>query len=109
MAAGMKTGGRRKGTPNKKTAEIKDKIADLLGQYQQDQMFDDFMYLRPSERLKLFASLSEFLAPKLNRTTVEKDEEELDAGKKTDYSALSTDEKIQLLKLIRKARGENDT
>lgn len=106
MATGQKTGGRKKGTPNKKTTEVRDKISDLLGQYKQDQMVEDFMELRAGERLKLFASLSEFLAPKLNRTTVEADEPEPAPDETTDYSRLSTADKIQMLKLIRKAKGE---
>ena len=72
-----KTGGRRKGTPNYTTTEVKDKIADLLGQYEPEKMFSDFMELKPSERLKLFASLAEFLAPKQNRTTIEAEEKAL--------------------------------
>ena len=74
MGKRRKTGGRAKGTPNLATTEIKDKIADLLGQYEPKQMFSDFMELKASERLKLFASLAEFLAPKQNRTTIEADE-----------------------------------
>ena len=105
MATGQKTGGRKKGTPNKKTAEVKDKISDLLNQYQQDQMVADFMELKASERLKLFASLAEFLAPKHSRTTVEIEEEPANE-EKTDYSLLSIEENIQLLRLIKKARGE---
>ena len=106
MATGRKTGGRKKGTPNKKTAEVKDKIADLLGQYGQEQMVEDFMELRAGDRLKLFASLSEFLAPKLNRATVDAGEAKPTPDETPDYSHLSTDEKIQLLTLIRKAKGE---
>lgn len=71
MARGKKTGGRKKGTLNKATIEVKDKIADLIEEYSQEQMLADFMELKASERLKLFASLAEFLAPKQNRTTIE--------------------------------------
>lgn len=77
MARGKKTGGRKKGTPNFTTVEVKDKIAELLDQYKQEQMFSDFMELKASERLKLFASLAEFLAPKQNRTTIEREDEAL--------------------------------
>lgn len=74
MTRGKKTGGRKKGIPNKATAEVKDKIAELLRQYEQEKMFADFMELKASERLKLFTSLAEFLAPKQNRTTIEAEE-----------------------------------
>lgn len=75
MARGKKTGGRKKGTPNQSTAEVRDKIAGLIGQYQPEQMFADFMELKPIERLKLIATLAEFITPKQTRTTVEQEDQ----------------------------------
>lgn len=72
MARGKKTGGRKRGTPNKGNAEVKEKIAILFGGYSQEQMEADFMELRPLERLKLYATLAEFITPKQNRETVER-------------------------------------
>lgn len=74
MAKGKKSGGRRKGTPNKATVEIKDKIAAFLNEYSQEQMTIDLKELRPLERLKMFTSLVEFIVPKQNRTTIEQED-----------------------------------
>ena len=71
MARGRKTGGRKKGTPNILTTDVKNKIVDLLDRYSLDQMLTDLMELKPRERLKLFATLAEFITPKQNRTTIE--------------------------------------
>ena len=77
MARGKKTGGRKTGTPNKATVEVKDKIAALLNEYSQEQMIADLMELKPLERLKTFTTLAEYLTPKQNRTTIEQEGETL--------------------------------
>lgn len=67
-----KTGGRKKGTPNKDTKELREKISDLI-----DNNFDsiqsDMDSLTPEKRLDFLAKLFEYSLPKLNRT-------ELDTG-----------------------------
>ena len=75
MARGKKTGGRKKGTPNKATIEVKDKISALLDEYSQKQMVADLMGLKPLDRLKMFTSLAEYILPKQNRTTIEQEGE----------------------------------
>ncbi|WP_017732534.1 hypothetical protein [Nafulsella turpanensis] len=75
MARGKKTGGRKRGTPNKATAEVKDKIAAVFSEYGQEQMLADFMDLKPLERLRLFASLAEYLTPKQTRASDEQKNE----------------------------------
>ena len=74
MARGKKTGGRKRGTPNKATKatiEIKEKIVSLLHEYSEEQMIGDLKELKPLDRLKMFTSLVEYIVPKQNRTTLE--------------------------------------
>jgi hypothetical protein len=75
MARGKKTGGRRKGTPNKVTVQVKDKIATLFDDYDQEQMQADFMQLKPLDRLKMLVSLAEYVIPKQSRATIEQENE----------------------------------
>lgn len=67
----QKTGNRKKRVTEKITVDVKAKINCLLSRYHSDQMFADFMELKPGERLKIFASFAEYSAPKLNRTELE--------------------------------------
>lgn len=63
MAKGVKTGGRRTGTPNKTTASIRALIGDLTsGLYQ--TVLQDIEELEPNERVKVWLKLCEFCAPK---------------------------------------------
>lgn len=78
MAKGRKTGGRRKGSPNKVTREFRETVRMLLEENQ-----DNFSrWLKsvaeggddrkpdPGRALDLCAKLAEFAAPKLARTEV---------------------------------------
>lgn len=64
-----------RGTPNKATIEVKDKVFALFGEYDQEQMQAGFRKIQPLERLKMFASLAEYLTPKQNRATIEQENE----------------------------------
>jgi hypothetical protein len=65
MAIGKKTGGgTRKGKPNKNTAPIKAKVAQLLSEYSLDQMKSDLDSISPAERLKIVSGLIGFVLPK---------------------------------------------
>ena len=60
-----KTGGRKKGTPNKATMFGTQTIMDLLDDYQQSGlMAQDFKALKPSERMTLMKDLAGFIIPK---------------------------------------------
>lgn len=63
----QKTGGRTKGTPNKDTKELRERISELI-----DNNFDsiqsDIDSLTPEKRLDFLAKLFEYSLPKLNRT-----------------------------------------
>jgi len=64
MAKGIKTGGRKKGTPNKITAEIKELITEFInGNF--EQMQKDFESLDSRERVKFYIDLLPYALPKL--------------------------------------------
>lgn len=70
MAIGKKTGGRLKGTVNKKTAIQKSRAEKIL-QLIDDQYFEkDIKRLTPGQRMDLYASMMEYVAPKLSRTAI---------------------------------------
>jgi hypothetical protein len=66
-----KTGGKKKGTPNKVTATIRDKFQQLLDGYSIEQMVKDLQEIEsPKDRMMIISNLSEFLVPKLSRAEV---------------------------------------
>ena len=62
-----KTGGRKKGTANKKTTENKDRINRILGYIDDKYLIEDIDNLSSSERVKTYVSLMEYVVPKLAR------------------------------------------
>lgn len=72
MAIGRKTGGRVKGTPNKSTAERRERVSAVL-----NLLFEsvevDIKQLSPKDRTNLLTDLLEFDIPKLNRTEVKQE------------------------------------
>lgn len=62
----QKYGGRKKGTPNKDTKELRERISDLI-----DNNFDsiqaDLDQLEPKEKLDFLIKLFEYALPKLQR------------------------------------------
>ncbi len=64
---GIKTGGRTKGTPNKITAEIREKFATLVND-NIGKLQDDIDTLKPLERIKIMIELSKFVIPTLKET-----------------------------------------
>lgn len=60
-----KTGGRQKGTPNKKTAFGAEYIESLLNDYKESGlMAKDFMEVEPKDRLIIMKDLVNYLVPK---------------------------------------------
>ena len=63
MAYGQKTGGRKAGTPNKVTSDLKDRIVALI-----DERFDSIAYdmelLEPKDRVASYLKLLEYVLPK---------------------------------------------
>ncbi len=62
MAQGIKTGGRQKGTPNKTTTEIKELIAQFVGNNLED-IQDNYNQLEPEKKLHFFEKILKFVLP----------------------------------------------
>lgn len=72
MAKGKKTGGRKKGTPNKSTTLGKEVIVSLLADYSSsDLMTSDFMALEPKDRLVIAERLMQYTMPKMQATAID--------------------------------------
>ena len=80
MAQGRKTGGRKKGSKNKVTTELKDWIKSLL-EANTKQLEEDLQQLEPHQRWQVVSKLLEFSIPK---------QRAIDA--KIDYSNLSDEQ-----------------
>ena len=63
----VKTGGRKKGTPNKTTGQFKESI-DLILESELERFKTDLDQLEPKERVNVILKLLEFTVPKLQRT-----------------------------------------
>lgn len=64
MAKRIKTGGRELGTPNKLTADLRERISDFLNE-NWEQIEKDFKTLEPEKRVMLFEKLLQFTLPRL--------------------------------------------
>lgn len=72
MAKGKKTGGRKKGTPNKSTTLGKEVIVSLLADYSSSGlMTSDFMALDPKDRLVIAERLMQYTMPKMQATAID--------------------------------------
>ena len=67
-----KTGGRKKGTPNKTTAEIREKYKMLISE-SIDTLKEDIDQLEPKDRIKAILELSKFVLPTLKATDLKID------------------------------------
>ena len=65
---GVKSGGRTKGTPNKKTADVLDRVSHVLEIIESNHLESDIKKLTPGQRMTLYSDLLEYKAPKLSRT-----------------------------------------
>lgn len=64
MKQRQKTGGRAKGTPNKATAELRDRFTSLL-ESNFDTIQSDLNTLEPKDRIKTILEISKFVIPTL--------------------------------------------
>ena len=72
MALGKKTGGRKKGIPNKSTLLGKEVIVALLTDYSDSGlMTSDFMALDPKDRLIIAEKLMQYTMPKMQATAID--------------------------------------
>lgn len=72
MATGTKTGGRKVGTPNKVTNELREKFTLLL-EDNIDKLQSDLDLLEPKDRLKTLLEISKFVIPTLKSTELTTD------------------------------------
>lgn len=70
MAKGEKTGGRIRGTPNKKTAEALSRAERVLQLIEKDYFEKDIKTISSAQRLDLYSSMLEYVAPKLSRQEI---------------------------------------
>jgi len=70
MAKGHKTGGRKQGTPNKVTTDIREAYQKLIEKNinKFDKWIDEVATKDPAKALTIIIELSEFIVPKLSRT-----------------------------------------
>ena len=64
-----KTGGRKKGTANKATTNIRDSFKKLI-ENNLEQLEEDLLVLKPSERIRAITELSKFCVPTLKSVDV---------------------------------------
>jgi len=71
---GIKTGGRTKGTPNKITNAVKERLENLI-----DGLVSslDINHLNPNQRIKLLQIALQYTLPRLQATVVKNDTEDL--------------------------------
>ena len=65
--------GREKGSQNKATAAVKERIEQVLSDLD-TTLTADLKALKPDQRVELWAKLQEFIRPKLSRTALAADE-----------------------------------
>ena len=91
-----KTGGRKKGTPNKTTSSIRSRIQSLVDD-EYDAVLEDMKKLSPKDRVSAFISLLEFVLPKLNRSEIEDISFDIDG-----FLQLSKEERLQRIAALEK-------
>lgn len=76
-----KIGGRKKGTPNKTTKELKEHVISLLNSHEADvsSWFDKVAETKPEKALELYIKLLQFVLPKTREQELHKDQEPLSA------------------------------
>ena len=68
----IKTGGRQKGTPNKVTSDLRQRINTFLSD-NWESLQKDFEQLEPKDRLNFYEKLLQFGLPKLQSTQLTSD------------------------------------
>ena len=68
-----KVGGRKKGTPNKKTAMNRELISDILNE-NVDRFRTQLLYLKPKDYCETILSLMKFVIPQLSSVSWESSE-----------------------------------
>jgi hypothetical protein len=70
---GQKTGGRKKGTPNKATSETRNVVAAFVNDNASEvqALWAKVAENDPARALELYAKIAEFALPKLSRSTID--------------------------------------
>lgn len=68
---GIKSGGRQKGSLNKKTQAMMERAERVLKMIERDYLDDDIEKLTSSQRMMLYADMMEYVVPKLARVSHE--------------------------------------
>lgn len=71
-----KTGGRKKGTPNKTTAEIRQAISDIVSM-NIDTLNEDIQSLDPKDRIKFIIDLVNYVLPKIQSIEMKEPERQI--------------------------------
>lgn len=72
MAKGKKTGGRKPGTPNKTSAEVRSKLSKVVSDYYNSKTFEeDIADLDPKDRVQVMEKLASYVLPKMQATTLD--------------------------------------
>ena len=90
--------GRPKNSPNKTTAQTTEIISKVTEEIEKNSI-SDIAELQPTDRVKLWLSLQEYLAPKLSRQQIEENNLTIEVAPSPDYSKLSLEE-LRFLKVI---------
>lgn len=73
MAIGIKTGGRKKGSLNRSTAETKELLQKLVS-YELDNITDLLSKLEPKERIDAIIKLLPYIVPKQSEVSISEPE-----------------------------------
>lgn len=90
MIQRQKTGGRVKGTPNKATAELRERFTSLL-ESNFDTIQSDLNTLEPKDRIKTILEISKFVIPTLKS---------VDHQIETDLQNLKFDFEQEIIKVV---------
>ncbi len=83
--ARQKTGGRKKGTPNKATAFTRATFSQLLDKYSASgDLVSDFMSLPPKERITMAEKLAQYCIPKMQAVAMDLQQTDTSAPTLTD-------------------------
>ena len=113
MAAGHKTGGRVKGTPNKRTVETKAAITAAVAAFEgavpsafegDAVAFMQILYRDPAQPVELRLDAAK-VAAKFERPTLSAVAVQQTPKARIDLSALTADERAAMVVLLRKAMG----
>ena len=71
---GVKSGGRKRGVPNRITARLRSELSEHLATYIENQFNEDWNELTARERVRVALSISQLLVPKPTPEPMEMDE-----------------------------------